>query len=180
MKVDDICSRRIRTIDMTGSLNDAGEQMRRHRIDALVVTEPLRGTRRPIGLITDQELVVAFTAKGPASGAITVGEVAVRRLVTVPAGAGVKEAIQIMRDSKLRRLAVESAEGELIGILALDELLEALGTQLIGLAKALRDEKPGLSAPPRAAPARRRKSPPGRPDQNPTGRLSRRASEAAA
>lgn len=158
MKVDEICTRHIRTIDLSSTLNDAGEQMRRHRIDALVVTEPLKGTRRPIGLITDRELVVALIALGPDSAATTVGDVVLRRLVTVPAGAGVEQAIQIMQDSKLRRLVVESAEGELIGILTLDELLEALGTQLIGLAKALRDERPGLAAAPHAAPAREKRA----------------------
>lgn len=141
MKVGEICLPHIRTVDVTCTLRDAGEQMRLHGVDALVVTEPVKGMRRPIGLVTDRELVVALIAKGAAAAMTPLADVLVRRLVTVPADAGVELAAQIMQDSRLRRLVVENEHGELIGFLTLDELLEALGNQLIGLAKVLRGER---------------------------------------
>lgn len=141
MKVGEICSPRIRTVDIACTLSDAGEQMRLHGVDALVVTEPVKGIRRPVGLITDRELVVALIAKGAAASMTSLADVLVRRLVTVSSDAGIERAIQIMQQSRLRRLVVENEQGELIGFLTLDELLEALGNQLIGLAKALRSER---------------------------------------
>ena len=146
MKVGEICSPHIRTVDIACTLSDAGEQMRLYGVDALVVTEPVKGIRRPVGLVTDRELVVALIAKGAAASMTPLADVLVRRLVTVPADAGIEQAIQIMQDSRLRRLVVENEQGELIGFLTLDELLEALGNQLIGLAKVLRGERRAVRA----------------------------------
>jgi CBS domain-containing protein len=54
---------------------------------------------------------------------------------------GVFEAIIFMRDKGVRRLPVVGKEGELIGILALDDLIELLAEELNELARLIRHEQ---------------------------------------
>lgn len=62
MKVRDFCSRTVAVIEPGASLREAALLMRNAHVGALVVTERKDGTVRPVGVVTDRDIVVAVVA----------------------------------------------------------------------------------------------------------------------
>ena len=107
-------------------------------VGTLLVTEDIAGAAQAVGVITDRDFVVRALARGLAPGAVTIGEIAERRLVSVLPGTAIDEAIQVMKREGVRRLLVATADLRLIGIVSMDDLLETLADELSGIAQAIR------------------------------------------
>jgi predicted transcriptional regulator len=72
---------------------------------------------------------------------ITVGYIMGEKLATVKESMNIYESIQYMRGEGVRRLPVIDGKGGLIGILALDDLLELLAEELLELSRLVRHEQ---------------------------------------
>lgn len=141
MPVSEICNREVVIVQRSESALDAARLMRQHHVGNVVVVDSRNGARIPVGIVTDRDLVVEIMAPELDSGAITVGDIMVPELATVKEGTGVFEAIQFMRAKGVRRLPVVDDGGGLVGIIALDDLLELLSEELLALAKLVQYEQ---------------------------------------
>ena len=131
-----ICKRDVIVAPTSMSVTDAAKLMRRHHVGTVVVIEPAAGgPRRPLGVVTDRDIVVEVVARDMHTGTLTLGDIMLRQPITVNEDDSVFDAIQVMRYRGVRRLPVVGSEGQLIGIVATDDLLEALVEQLAGLSK---------------------------------------------
>ena len=139
MKVLDFCSRKVVTEEPTASLRSASLAMRNAHVGALVVVERKGGVTRPIGILTDRDIVVAVVAfPGARPEAIQVCDAMSARVAVARADEGVFEAVATMRDRAVRRLPVVDIDGSLVGIVTLDDLLMVISTELANLAEASR------------------------------------------
>ena len=139
MLVKNFCSREVVTVEPGASLREAALLMRNRHVGALVVVESSGGALRPVGLLTDRDIVVAVVAvPGARPEGIRVGDVLTRELVTVQDSDGVFAAVQTMRQHGVRRLPVVTAEGELYGVITTADIVKLIATELGGLAPALR------------------------------------------
>lgn len=141
MPVGEICNREVVIMQAGKSALEAAQLMRQHHVGDVVVVEDRGGFRVPIGIVTDRDLVVEIVAPGLDPSAITVGDIMAPELATVTENIGVFEAIQYMRTKGVRRLPVVDGNGGLIGILAVDDLLELLADELLLLAKLVKREQ---------------------------------------
>lgn len=141
MSVGEICNREVIVMQQHDTTLEAAQLMRRHHVGDVVVAEDRGGVRIPVGIVTDRDLVVEIVAPGLNQTAITVGDIMAPELATVQENTGVFEAIQYMRAKGVRRLPVVGANGGLVGILALDDLLELLAEELLALAKLVKHEQ---------------------------------------
>lgn len=141
MKVESLCQRTLVTIDAAASLADAARLMRQAHVGALVVTTEGGGQHQVVGVLTDRDLVVEGLARDGDPSRLQAGGLASRRLVVVAAEADVAEAVTRMREGGVRRLlVVQAPDNRLVGLVALEELLEALVGDLATLAAALRQD----------------------------------------
>ena len=115
--------------------------MRDHHIGALVVTEGGADARRPIGIVTDRDMVVELVAADVNYRTLTVGDIMSERPASVRETAGLFEVIAQMRSGGVRRLVVVNANGHLLGIVAMDDLIPILAEELSALAQAIRAEQ---------------------------------------
>ena len=138
MSIAAICQPDVITIDAGASLRDAANLMRAHHVGALVVTVEAAGNEQAVGVITDRDLAIEILVRDLDPVDVKVGQLASRHLASVPATAGIAEAVAVMRDAGVRRLLVTGQEGQLAGFVSADDLLEALAGQLGVLASALR------------------------------------------
>jgi predicted transcriptional regulator len=115
--------------------------MRQHHVGSVVVVEERKGVRVPVGIVTDRDLVVEVMAPDLVQMVITVGDIMGPKLVTVQDGMGIYESIRYMRVEGVRRLPVVDSRGGLIGILALDDLLELLAEELLELSRLVKHEQ---------------------------------------
>jgi len=137
MSIAAICQRQIVSIDARASLREAAQLMRAHHVGALVVTQALQGREQAVGMLTDRDLALAALAEGRDPQG-PVGPIASPLLSAIPQDADLAEAIARMREAGVRRLLVGGPQGQIVGFLSADDVLEALGAQLGGLAAALR------------------------------------------
>jgi CBS domain-containing protein len=125
MNVGQICQRRAITVLPTDELRTAARLMREHHIGFLVVVEPCEpaGGHKPIGVITDRDIVISTLALDVDPHSVNVGDVMTRNPAVALAQDSVPDAIYQMRHRGVRRLPVVGDYGKLIGVIALDDIL---------------------------------------------------------
>lgn len=111
--------------------------MRRHHVGALVVVDAAEKTR-PIGIVTDRDLVLAVMAEGLDPAVFTASDIMSSDLVVVHADVDLKDAIALMHEREVRRLVVVDDAGRLRAIMTLEDVLEALAGDLGDLVASLR------------------------------------------
>lgn len=141
MPIGEVCNREVVVVQPDDTTLEAARLMRQHHVGDVVVVEDRGDVRAPVGIVTDRDLVVEIVAPELNQTAITVGDIMVPGLATVKENTGVFEAIQYMRTKGVRRLPVVDDNGGLVGILALDDLLELLAEELSALAKLVAREQ---------------------------------------
>lgn len=116
----------------------AARLMREHHVGSLVVVDPASAGGKPLGILTDRDLVLAVMAEGLDPALFTVGDVMSTDLVTAGQGCDVLDAVRLLREHRLRRLIVLDDVGRVVGVAALEDLLEALSSEFSELVLALR------------------------------------------
>lgn len=130
MNVGDICSRAVVSIGTDEPVQQAAELMRRYHVGTLVVTRPAAGGDEPVGVITDRDIVIAVVAQQVAPDTLTVGDVMSGEPVIAVENDDVNDVLDDMRREGVRRIPVVDDAGILVGVFALDDLLQLLATQL--------------------------------------------------
>ena len=141
MNVDMVYSRNIVRAPASCTLLAAAGLMRDNHIGSLLVTGEAPQEASVLGVITDRDLVVRAMAHNVVPAEATVGQFMTRELVMVPSTATVYEAMETMRTSGVRRLGVTDADGELVGVLSLDDIVEPLAAELSAFAGVVRTER---------------------------------------
>lgn len=114
------------------SLHAAARLMATAEVGFLVVVDG----DEPVGVLTDRDIVVRAVATERDLGT-TVADVMTRHAAHVDEHATVEHAAAVMADKQCRRLAL-TADGRLIGVLSLDDLLRVAGDELQQVARAVR------------------------------------------
>ena len=65
MKVGELCVRTVIVADGDETVVDAAQRMRTAHVGTLVVVEDRDGGRRPLGIVTDRDLLFAITGTTP-------------------------------------------------------------------------------------------------------------------
>ena len=141
MPIGEICTREVVIVKRNETVLEAAKLMRQHHVGDVVVIEERDGVRVPVGIVTDRDLVVEIMAPELDPAAMTVGDIMEQELVTVKESMGLFEAIQYMRSKTVRRLPIVDENGALLGILALDDLLELLSEELLAIARLVRYQR---------------------------------------
>lgn len=123
-------------VDTETTAEVAAALMRQHHVGALVVmTEGDSG--RVAGILTDRDLVLAVMAKGLDPAVFTVGDVMSAELVLATEDMDARDAVQLMRNKRLRRLVVVDDNDALVGILCMEDVLDLLVRELSDLTAAV-------------------------------------------
>ena len=140
MPISELCNREVIIIQKEECVLEAAKLMRQHHVGNVIIVEEQNDLKKPIGIVTDRDLVVEIMATELDPTVMTVGDITVPKLVTVQENTGVFDVIQYMRRKAIRRAPVVDDRGGLIGIITLDDLLHVLSEELSELATLARDE----------------------------------------
>ena len=110
--------------------------MRTHHIGALVVVEAGE-QNKPVGILTDRDLVLELMAEGLDPAVFTAGDIMSVDLVLARPEMDAMEAVQLMKTHRLRRLVIVDEAGRLVGIVTMEDVLELLTRELANLAAGL-------------------------------------------
>jgi len=137
--VANLCQRNVVTVTEDTPLKEAANLMRKHHVGCLVV---VRGNLPGVaGILTDRDIAIVAVARDFDPQTLRVAEVMTEQVHTVSAGSPALSALLAMRRHGVRRLPVLGEFGELAGILAFDDLLNAYATEIASFAAALKQER---------------------------------------
>lgn len=142
MTIGAICNRDVITVLRDDTVLHAAKLMRQHHVGDVVVIELGSNEKaKPIGILTDRDIVVDLVATELDGKVITTGDIMVANLAVIQESAGVLEAIQMMTAKGVRRLPVVDEDEGLVGIVTLDDLLLLLAKEFGGLSKLVTREQ---------------------------------------
>lgn len=134
MRIGDICTRTVVWCEPGTSVTDAARVMRDAHIGNVVVAELRDGERIPVGMLTDRDIVIQVIAKEVDPRMLSVRDIMSREIHTVEEGEDGSRAIERMRFKRVRRMPVVNRQGVLVGIVALDDLVQHLAEDLTTIA----------------------------------------------
>lgn len=141
MPLGEICNRTVVVATRGTRLDEAARLMREHHVGSLVVVDETALGRKPVGIITDRDIVIEVAAMGVPLATVTVEEAMAPDLIIGRETDPVWDTVARMRDKGVRRLPVVDRDGVLQGILTVDDLLELLTEHFDGLVKTIIQEQ---------------------------------------
>src|SRR5262249_24619235 len=138
MSTGRICSRDVDTAHYDETVLDSARLMRDRQVGTVIVVDDMR----PVGILTDRDLTVRGLAAGLRPGATRVREVMPPSPTTIGEDETIETAVGYMRAGRFRRLPVVGRDGRVIGILALDDVLELVAEELADIGQLLKREAP--------------------------------------
>ncbi len=135
MSVGKLCTRSVVFVDRQESVQQAAALMRQHHVGDLVVIDVSMGRRVPIGMLTDRDIVVGAVALGVDPERLRVADLMSKNILTAREQDDEQETEERMRSAGVRRMPVVNQDGELVGLIAVDDLLDRIAEQMKDLAR---------------------------------------------
>jgi CBS domain-containing protein len=137
MNVGELCIREVVFVRPNETIVEAAKLMRAYHVGDVVVVREEGGRRKPVGMLTDRDLVIEVLAQAADKASLLlVDDVAsMDDVVTLHEEDSAEAALATMLSHGIRRIPVVDGEGALVGIVAQDDLLELLTGQMTRLAK---------------------------------------------
>ncbi len=116
--------------------------------DLIVVTDIPRELPRPIGIVTDRDLVVDVLARPDRDPArTTVGDIMHRELVVASVDDDIESVVAKMRSRDIRRVVIVDKRGGLQGILSIDDVFGWMRDQMEAATRLLDHQGRGPQLP---------------------------------
>ncbi|ABO59259.1 CBS domain-containing protein [Burkholderia vietnamiensis] len=125
-----LCTRDVATCTTQATVVDAAAMMRDAHAGDLVVVSEQDGKLVPVGMVTDRDIVLTVVRADAAPGALFVGDVMSAPVALANADDDIWLLAKRMRQHGVRRLPVVGADGELVGVVSLDDMLRAAAALL--------------------------------------------------
>lgn len=119
MKIEKLMSRAVRACAPTDNLATAAHHMWEGDLGLVPVVD---GEGRPVGVLTDRDICMSALLNGARLEEIPVARSMSRQVATVRADGSLQEALDLMRERRVRRLPVVDADGRIAGVLSIADL----------------------------------------------------------
>jgi CBS domain-containing protein len=149
MKVCDVMTTEVETVQMNSTLEEAASIMKVENVGAVPVVDEDDDL---VGILTDRDIVVRCVADGKNPAETNVEEVLSHELETIEPDADIDEAAKLMADKQIRRLPV-CEDGELVGMLSIGDLavktprVDASGEALREISVGVKGESAAMPMP---------------------------------
>lgn len=130
MIVEYVCDRNVVCIDHLAPVVQAAQLLHERNVSELVITKEEEGKLKPIGLLSERDIVIHGVAKAATRlGELQVAQLMVGDLPAVCSTDFVRDVVQRMSQMMLRRLPVVDEAGAPFGIVRVEHLLELVVDQ---------------------------------------------------
>jgi len=136
MNIGHLVRRAVETVPATTSCTEAARRMRDADVGSVIVVD----AGRPLGIVTDRDLVVRVLATGADPEKLSIADVMSRKPIFVSQTRDVPYVLELMRDMAVRRIPVVDDNHQLVGVVALDDVILSLSSELAAVAETIRKE----------------------------------------
>ncbi len=137
MRIGDLCTREAYYVSSDAPLLEAVREMHRRHVGAVVVVGRGAAAGRPVGIVTDRDVVRAEMTRHADVFSLTVGEAMTVNPLVLEESCSLAQGINRLRHRGVRRAPVVDARGKLIGLISFDDVLPAVAESLTELAKLI-------------------------------------------
>ena len=141
MLVGEVCNREVVIAGREITILEAAKLMRKHHVGDVVVIEKHGDEQAPVGILTDRDIVVELLAEEVDLSAVNIGDVMSFELVVAKEDDSLLDTLQQMQAKGVRRIPVVNQRGGLVGLLAMDDLVELASEQLSAMVKLIKTEQ---------------------------------------
>lgn len=141
MDVGSICSRETIIAERGQTVLDAARLMHRYNVGSLVVVETDQKGNKPVGIVTDRDIVLKVVASELKFSEVKLEDVMSSKLLVAVEADDVYETLVKMRGKVVRRVPVVDAGGYLKGILTIDDILEFFSKEVGEIVRLFRKEQ---------------------------------------
>ena len=120
MKVKEVMTPDAKSIWLTQSLADAAKEMWENDCGALPV---IKDAGKVVGILTDRDICMAGAMRDRSLSQISVEEIMNKQVFAAEADEDIKQALETMREHKIHRLPVLNLQGELTGIVSMNDIV---------------------------------------------------------
>lgn len=120
---------------------EAAKLMREHHVGCLIVVSKDDDGVRPIGIVTDRDIVIEVLAEEVPMDTVTLGDVMSRNPILAREDDEMWDTINRMREKGIRRVPVVDSNGFLVGILAIDDMIEIISEELSNMVSLISREQ---------------------------------------
>jgi predicted transcriptional regulator len=141
MKVGEYCKRAVVAIASTADAAAAAKLMRTEHVGFLIVYREGDEVQRPVGVVTDRDLVLGVMARDVDPHSVTVDDVMTRQPLIANESDEFGDMLQAMRMTGVRRVPVVDVRGALTGIMAIDDAIDVITGLMCDLAGSIKSEQ---------------------------------------
>jgi CBS domain-containing protein len=139
MSVGRICTRVVHTAEPHESVRTAAGRMERNGVGTLVVIDE---GKRPLGILTDRDVAVRCVAGRLDPDSTPISEIMSAPVASVSDDTSIESALRLMAGARSRRSVVVNRDGALVGLLALDDVLDLLAEEAEAIGDLVRAQSP--------------------------------------
>ncbi|MDH3732215.1 MAG: CBS domain-containing protein [Gemmatimonadota bacterium] len=121
MSAGRFCTREVVVASAPDTIRTAARRMAEHNVGAILVTDE---ENRPAGILTARDLAIRCVAEERDIEGTTVGDVMTQPAPRVHEDTSIEDALKKMASAGHRRLAVVDGQERLVGVLAMDDVLD--------------------------------------------------------
>ena len=123
------------------AFNDSDQEIqRRTGVDIPFIFEKEGEEARPVGIITDRDIVIEVVAQNINPDSLFVKDVMSTDPVSVPEAVSLLETLGLMKQQGVRRMLVVDDAGSLQGLLSADDAIELIAEQMNDLTRLVNRE----------------------------------------
>jgi CBS domain-containing protein len=106
---------------------DVAKLMAKHRIGSVVVVEGNDKNNKPVGIITERDIIKKVLAQNNSADQIAAGDIMSSPLVMIKSIDSIDTAAEAMAKNNVKRLVVLEQNGSMIGVLSVTDIAKKLG-----------------------------------------------------
>ncbi|MFD1647875.1 CBS domain-containing protein [Haloarchaeobius litoreus] len=138
MPISDIARTGVITIHRDQTAGNLATVMKEEAVGSVVVEED----DLPVGIVTDRDLALEVLEPRADPREVTVGDIMSKNPITAHEDDGVFQVTEEMYRGEVRRMPIVDDDGELSGIVTLDDLVVLFSDEMGGLAGVIEAESP--------------------------------------
>ncbi|NIP30751.1 MAG: CBS domain-containing protein [Candidatus Dadabacteria bacterium] len=140
MSISTLCNKEVICVEMGTSVEQVGKMMEEKNIGCVIVID----NEKPCGLVTDRDILIRVINKGLSPKDTYVDDIMSELVMTLDEDMGLHDALEMVKGMSLRRFPVTDKNGNLTGIVTLDDIIYLLGKEMYNVASIIKSESATL------------------------------------
>ena len=134
MPLNEIVQREMASCKPSDSVFDVAQIMKDKAVGAVVVLE----SRKPVGILTDRDLVLRCLTQPMDLSLTTAEEVMSPAVETVLATAGIYDVTKKMKQAWVRRVVIVDEAGDAVAVLSFDDVFDLIAEEITNLKEVIK------------------------------------------